>query len=132
MRRLFSDDYLVSPGKTELTMRTAARENAALAGVTADCCGLYVSIPFCPTRCAYCSFVSYSNKKLFALIPDYLEKLLADIRDTAELIASLGLRLSAIYIGGGTPSILDNAQTERLFAVLGALCRTVRCVRIYL
>lgn len=120
VRRLFSDDYLVSPGKTELTMRTAARENALLAGVTADCCGLYVSIPFCPTRCAYCSFVSYSNKKLFALIPDYLEKLLADIRDTAELIASLGLRLSAIYIGGGTPSILDNAQTERLFAVLGA------------
>ena len=99
-------------------MRTAARETALLADVSPDCCGLYVSVPFCPTRCAYCSFVSYSNRKLFALIPDYLDKLLGDIRETADLISSLGLRLSAVYIGGGTPSILDAAQTERLFSAL--------------
>ena len=118
VRALFADDYLVSPAKTELTMRTAARETALLADVSPDCCGLYVSVPFCPTRCAYCSFVSYSNRKLFALIPDYLDKLLGDIRETADLISSLGLRLSAVYIGGGTPSILDAAQTERLFSAL--------------
>ena len=62
--------------------------------------------------------MSYSNRKLFALIPDYLDKLLGDIRETADLISSLGLRLSAVYIGGGTPSILDAAQTERLFSAL--------------
>lgn len=132
MRALFADDYLVSPAKTELTMRTAARETALLADVSPDCCGLYVSVPFCPTRCAYCSFVSYSNRKLFALIPDYLDKLLGDIRETADLISSLGLRLSAVYIGGGTPSILDAAQTERLFSRALRLRRTLRRARIHL
>ena len=132
MRRLFSDDYLVSPGKTEVTMRTAARENALLAGVTADCCGLYVSIPFCPTRCAYCSFVSYSNKKLFALIPDYLEKLLADIRDTAG--TDRFARPAAIrHLHRRRHTVHSRQCADRTpFRRPRRLCRTVRCVRIYL
>lgn len=132
MRALFADDYLVSPAKTELTMRTAARETALLADISPDCCGLYVSVPFCPTRCAYCSFVSYSNRKLFALIPDYLDKLLADIRETADLISSLGLRLSAVYIGGG--HALDFGRCADGAAVFRALRlrRTLRRARIHL
>ena len=122
VRRLFTDDYLVSAEKAQLTMLTAAAENLLLSSVSFGDCAMYISVPFCPTRCEYCSFISYASRKLFALIPDYLEKLTADIKQTAALISSLGLRLRAVYIGGGTPSILDEKQTERL---LGAVSESI-------
>lgn len=111
---LFNRDYEVSLEKSTLSVETALTQQKMLEDVDAFDCGMYVSIPFCPTRCDYCSFVSYSNAKLFALIPDYLEKLFEDIRKTGEMIKALGMRLRSIYIGGGTPSILDVDQTNRL------------------
>lgn len=115
---LFSRDYNVSDEKSTLSVETASLQQKMLADVMPNDCGLYVSIPFCPTRCDYCSFVSYSNAKLFALIPEYLEKLMCDIRETGEMIKRLGLRLRAIYIGGGTPSILDAYQIDRLLSCI--------------
>ena len=79
---------------------------------------LYISIPFCPSRCHYCSFVSYSSPKLLSLIDDYLEKLCDDIRETIDVIHGLGLTLSTVYIGGGTPTTLDEAQLHKLFAAI--------------
>ena len=111
---LFESDYNVSHEKSTLSVETALLQQKMLADVKENDCGLYVSIPFCPTRCDYCSFVSYSNAKLFALIPEYLEKLMRDIRDTGDMIKRLGMNLRSIYIGGGTPSILDEFQINRL------------------
>ncbi|MBO5869288.1 MAG: coproporphyrinogen dehydrogenase HemZ [Clostridia bacterium] len=111
---LFESDYNVSHEKSTLSVETALLQQKMLADVKENDCGLYVSIPFCPTRCDYCSFVSYSNAKLFALIPEYLEKLMRDIRDTGDMIKRLGMNLLSIYIGGGTPSILDEFQINRL------------------
>lgn len=115
---LFNRDYDVSPEKSSLSVETALVQQKMLADIAPNDCGMYVSIPFCPTRCDYCSFVSYSNARLFALIPDYLEKLMRDIRDTGEMIKKLGMRLRAIYIGGGTPSILDEHQINRLLTAI--------------
>ncbi|MBO4452857.1 MAG: coproporphyrinogen dehydrogenase HemZ [Clostridia bacterium] len=115
---LFTRDYSVSAEKAGLSVETARTEQTMLAGVSERACGLYVSIPFCPTRCDYCSFVSYSNDKLFALIPDYLKKLRRDIKLTGELIKDLGMDLRAIYIGGGTPSILTPSQIDGLLTVI--------------
>ncbi len=115
---LFNRDYNVSDEKSTLSVETAVLQQKMLADVMPYDCGLYVSIPFCPTRCDYCSFVSYSNAKLFALIPEYLEKLMSDIRETGEMIKQLGLRLRAVYIGGGTPSILDEFQINRLLSCI--------------
>ncbi len=132
VRALFADDYLVSPAKTELTMRTAARETALLADISPDCCGLYVSVPFCPTRCAYCSFVSYSNRKLFALIPDYLDKLLGDIRENGRFdFLARPAPVRRLHWRRHAP-ILDAAQTERLFFRALRLRRTLRRARIHL
>ena len=115
---LFNRDYNVSNEKSTLSVETASLQQKMLADIKPNDCGLYVSIPFCPTRCDYCSFVSYSNSKLFALIPEYLEKLMRDIRATGEMIKALGLRLRAVYIGGGTPSILDSMQINRLLSCI--------------
>ncbi len=115
---LFNRDYDVSPEKSSLSVETALIQQKMLADIAPNDCGLYVSIPFCPTRCDYCSFVSYSNARLFSLIPDYLEKLMRDIRDTGDMIKRLGMRLRAVYIGGGTPSILDELQISRLLSTI--------------
>ena len=75
---LFMNDYSVCREKALLSVETARREMSMLADVTPDMCGVYVSVPFCPTRCDYCSFVSYANKKLFDLIPAYIDRVSAD------------------------------------------------------
>lgn len=115
---LFNRDYEVSLEKSTLSVETALIQQKMLENVQPNDCGLYVSIPFCPTRCDYCSFVSYSNQKLFALIPEYLEKLMQDIRDTGEMIKNLGMNLKSVYIGGGTPSILEPKQIDRLLSCI--------------
>lgn len=115
---LFNRDYEVSMEKSTLSVETALVQQKMLENLKPNDCGLYVSIPFCPTRCDYCSFVSYSNAKLFALIPEYLEHLMRDIRKTGEMIKALGLNLKSIYIGGGTPSILEPMQINRLLSCI--------------
>ena len=117
---LFVDDYEVTPEKASLSVETASIQQKMLADIQPNDCGLYVSIPFCPTRCDYCSFVSYSNQRLFSLIPEYLEKLMHDIRETGDMIKRLGMRVRSIYIGGGTPSILDEGQINRLLSCINS------------
>ena len=82
-----------------------------------DVC-LYVGIPFCPTRCAYCSFVSQSVEKSMKLIPPFLEALEQELRATARQVRALGLRVVSIYFGGGTPTTLSAPQLDRLCALL--------------
>ena len=96
----------------------ASRQREILRDVTENDCSLYVAIPFCPTRCDYCSFVSYSGPKLFALIPSYVEMLLEDVKLTSKLVEKSGMRLSSIYIGGGTPTTLEPKDIDRLLSTI--------------
>ena len=80
-----------------------------------------MAIPFCPTRCSYCSFVSYTSPKLLSLIPAYLEHLAADLELTFAKIRELGMRLRTIYIGGGTPTILSADQLRFLLGKIASL-----------
>jgi oxygen-independent coproporphyrinogen-3 oxidase len=113
---LFSKAYNVSEEKTRLSIDIAKREAKLLEGREDNSCCLYVAIPFCPTRCAYCSFVSYSNAKLFKTIPDYLIRLKEDIDRTGKIIKELGLKLTHLYIGGGTPTTLSANDLEGLLS----------------
>ncbi len=115
----FREKLLVSREKAELARTTWENEKKLLALPGSDTFSLYVSIPFCPTRCSYCSFVSSSVEKTFRLIPRYVELLCEEIRRTAEIAAGLHLRLEAVYFGGGTPTALSADQ-------LSNLLRTVR------
>ena len=79
---------------------------------------LYVGIPFCPTRCAYCSFVAQSVEKSFSLVDPYLEALFDEITAAGQLVHELGLNVKSFYMGGGTPTTLTADQMDRLLSKL--------------
>ena len=83
-----------------------------------DSFSLYVSIPFCPTRCDYCSFVSHTTERSTKLIPTYVELLQEELCVTAAVARELGLRLETVYFGGGTPTSLTAEQLTALLATV--------------
>lgn len=112
--RHFISEYDVSPERAELCRAaTRATLQAEASLLPNDIC-LYVGIPFCPTRCAYCSFVSASVEKSMKLMEPFLDALLREIECTAAHVKANGLRVISIYMGGGTPTTLSAAQLERL------------------
>lgn len=118
VKRILNSDYLVIPKKAALATSIALTERNIIGKPSPKDCSVYVSIPFCPTRCTYCSFVSYTSKRLLSLIPEYIEKLKADIHSNFETIRQLGLNVRTVYIGGGTPTILDERQLEDLLSFI--------------
>ncbi len=118
--KILREDFLVTPKKANIATEIACGEQQLISEMGKDTCSLYVSIPFCPSRCHYCSFVSYSSPKLLSLVDDYLERLCDDISETVDIINSLGLKLSTIYIGGGTPTTLNERQLHKLFSAIWA------------
>ena len=114
----FRNQLLVSRQKTELSLLTMRNEEKILEQSRPESFSLYVSIPFCPTRCSYCSFVSSSVEKTAKLIPQYLSLLCEEIRHTAKVAADLKLRLKSVYIGGGTPTTLSAEQMNVLLTVI--------------
>lgn len=97
--------YLISDEKMQLALSTALVQKPILPHSPKQI-GLYVSIPFCPTRCSYCSFVSHSMETAAKLIPDYVEKLCEEIGVMGGIIRTHGLTVDSVYIGGGTPTAI--------------------------
>ncbi|RPF48334.1 oxygen-independent coproporphyrinogen-3 oxidase [Hydrogenoanaerobacterium saccharovorans] len=125
IRRILTEKYLVSQQKINLMMETARREAQVLRLSKPNSYSLYISIPFCPTRCLYCSFVSHSIEKTKKLMPEYVELLIREIEYTAEVLRSIdGLQLETIYFGGGTPTSLT---AEQLRQVMDAVNRCFDC-----
>ncbi len=116
VKRTLTSEYFVIPKKAALATDVALNEQKLIANRSPKDCSVYISIPFCPTRCSYCSFVSYTSPKLLSLIPEYLEHLLLDIEQTFAKIRELGLHVCTIYIGGGTPTILTADQLRALLS----------------
>lgn len=116
----FQADWLVSPEKIALSRITMENEQKILSLSRPESFSLYVSIPFCPTRCSYCSFVSSTVERAAKLIPQYLELLCVELRRTAEIAKELGLRLESVYIGGGTPTTLSAEQLAALTDTIAA------------
>ena len=116
--RRFMEEFDVSPERTRLCLDASRHTMAAKAALgERDVC-LYVGIPFCPTRCAYCSFVSQSVEKSMKLIPPFLDAMEREIRAVGRQVRELGLRPVSVYMGGGTPTTLSAAELERLCALL--------------
>ncbi len=118
-KKVLRDEYFLNPQKAALAVSVASAEMKMMKKMPHGTCSLYISIPFCPSRCAYCSFVSYTTKRLLSMIDDYLEALLIDLEDTFDTINKLGLRVTTVYIGGGTPTTLSPEQLERLLSKIG-------------
>lgn len=110
----FKKDLLVTEEKFLLARTVADCEERIIASSKPNSFSLYISIPFCPSRCSYCSFVSHSieNEKAKRLLPEYVEYLEKELAVTGEIAKANGLSLESVYIGGGTPSTLSTEQLE--------------------
>ena len=115
---LFTSFLKVTEPKARLAVNVAKAENEGVALSKPDSFSLYISIPFCPTRCSYCSFVSHSVESAKKLIPDYVRLLCEEIKQTAGIARALHLRLETVYIGGGTPTSLSAAGLENICRAL--------------
>lgn len=112
--KTFLDDFFVKEEKLELCKQIRQAEKNIIEDIKEDDFSLYVSIPFCPSRCSYCSFVSQSTEKTDKLIAPYLELLLQEIEYTANVVKTNKLILKSVYIGGGTPTSLNAEQLKIL------------------
>ncbi len=113
-KQIMRDEYFVNPKKAHLAVSVAATEIKLTRKLPDNMCSVYVSIPFCPSRCAYCSFVSYTSPRLLSLIDEYLLMLYKDIKNVFSVIREKNLTVSTVYIGGGTPTVLNEKQLEAL------------------
>ena len=118
VRKLLRSDYSVTVKKAALATDVAIAERAIIGEPKKNDCRIYISIPLCPTRCAYCSFVSYTSKKLLSLIPEYLIRLCQDIKNVFALAKKHEMNVKTIYIGGGTPTILTADQLRLLLSTV--------------
>lgn len=112
------DRFYVSPARAVLTVRAAAVAKHCAETLLPTDVSVYVGIPFCPSRCAYCSFVSSSIERSGALIAPYVDALCEEIRMTGALLRGAGRRIISLYIGGGTPTTLSAAQLTQLMDTL--------------
>lgn len=108
----FEKDFFVSNEKIALSMETEHNERKILELSKPESFSLYVGIPFCPSRCSYCSFVMASIERAEKLIEPYTKLLCEEIKRTAEIANKLGLRLETVYFGGGTPTTLSAEQLD--------------------
>ena len=110
--------YCVQPARARLAIAAADAGIRAAAELEPNDISLYVGIPFCPTRCAYCSFVAQSVEKSFSLVEPYLEALFDEITAAGQLVREMGLNIKSFYMGGGTPTTLTAGQMDRLLSKL--------------
>ncbi len=115
-----SETFLCDKEKIKIAYKTALTQKKALENLSSNSFSLYISIPFCPSRCSYCSFVSQSVESSIRLIPEYVDRLCDEIAYTGNLISCNGLKLDTIYFGGGTPTSLEANQLEK---VMNAISR---------
>jgi oxygen-independent coproporphyrinogen-3 oxidase len=113
-RNKFLNEFYVSPEKLELAEMTEKNEKKILNLSRSESFSLYVGIPFCPSRCSYCSFVMSSVERAKKLIEPYTELLCEEIKTTAQIASDLGLRLETVYFGGGTPTTLNAEQLNKV------------------
>lgn len=111
IRATFKDKYLVSDEKLNLMIKVAEEEKKIVEGGLGKA-GLYIGIPFCPTRCLYCSFTSYPLKQYSNRVDAYLEALIKEMDFCKEYF--FDKEIESLYIGGGTPASLNEKQLDKL------------------
>lgn len=112
---ILKDIYEVSDEKIELALTVAKNEKLLLDDIGEKSVSIYIGIPFCPTRCLYCSFVSTDIRVSGKYMDGFVEKLLLEIDKTAEIIEKMGAYVENIYIGGGTPTTLEPRHLKMIF-----------------
>jgi oxygen-independent coproporphyrinogen-3 oxidase len=126
--RLLESVYFVSPARAKLCADASRHTVDAMQRLAPNDLSVYIGIPFCPTRCAYCSFVSQSVEKFGGLVEPFLQALLKEIAYTGALLAKSGYQIRTLYMGGGTPTTLSAEQMGRLLAAIRGHFDLSRCL----
>ena len=121
-------EYHVSPRRARLAVECARASLAEDRQLEEGQVSLYIGIPFCPTRCAYCSFVSADVGRTLKLVEPYLAAVLEEVEYTGRVLKESGLSIHSLYVGGGTPTTLSAGQLERLFSAARAHLPLEPCV----
>lgn len=114
IKEKLKEDYYIKDDKIELALNIAKRERQFIYPIDENKVSLYVGIPFCPTRCYYCSFPANPVDKFGGKKPLYVEKLLQEARGVAELLRDNNKEIETLYIGGGTPTTLSPEEMDTL------------------
>lgn len=112
--RELEEEYRVSPVRAQLALDCAQASLETDRSLKPREVSIYLGIPFCPTRCAYCSFVSADVGRTLKLLDPYVEALLTELDATARALREAGLTVRSLYMGGGTPTTLSAAQLDRV------------------
>lgn len=126
-KRMLSEQYFISDEKLSLASATEKNEKKILELSKPESFSLYVGIPFCPSRCSYCSFVMSSIERAEKLIDPYVDLLCEEIKATAEKANALGLRLETVYFGGGTPTTLNERQLDKVLSTVNSCFNMSTC-----
>ena len=109
-----TEEYLVMPHKAALALKVAKAEQKILQNNRPEEISLYIGIPFCPTRCLYCSFTAYPLHQYKNRVDEYLDALCKELTFIREEMGER--KLTTVYIGGGTPTTLEPEQLRRLLS----------------
>ena len=120
IKSVLQDDYLIKEDKIKTLLDiTSFQRRYLLSGQTASKkISIYISIPFCPSKCSYCSFPSYLLSKWEKEIDTYLECLIEEIIAVGKAIIAKNITIENIYIGGGTPTVLTHEQLKKLLEAI--------------
>ena len=106
--------YELSSKKFRLAYATAVNQLPILNNIDHHAASLYVSIPFCPTRCSYCSFVSHSMDSAIKLMPEYVAALCKELEILGRMVREIGTKIDTVYFGGGTPTSISAEDIRRI------------------
>lgn len=111
-RRVLKNEYLIDDSKIDVIVKMYDYQIASFGKAKENSVGMYIGIPFCPTRCLYCSFISSQaeNEKLEA----YVDTLIEEIKAIGLRLDNSEFHIESLYIGGGTPTTLNENQLNRL------------------
>ena len=112
--RYMQDEFFITPKKAHLSLDVAKKEHKLLENRVGNGISIYLGVPFCPTRCAYCSFISQAMAHNQKFVKPYVDALLTEIDETAKMADSLGMKVETIYFGGGTPTTLAPEDLDKL------------------
>ena len=118
IREILKSVYEVSDKKINLALKVAENEEIILKRIKENSVSIYIGIPFCPSRCLYCSFVSTDVKNSGKYMNEFSDLLCLEIKKTGELLREYGFFVQNIYIGGGTPTTLSEENLEKIFISL--------------
>ncbi len=118
VRLHLTEEYLTDDKKARLAIEVAKREAKILSSMPEKSVSLYVGIPFCPSRCAYCSFISQATEHNNKYVEPYTNAVLTEIDYTGKILKDLGMRVDTVYFGGGTPTAIKSNLLEKIITAL--------------